>query len=273
MRIPLLAILLGLAGLVTTNSAIAQTVNAEALRRTQFDDGWSGDITGSFSFWRGNVDYLDVGGSASVQYQTLYPHDEDDPVPYVKQRAYLATNGRFAERNDSTFLSNAFAHARWTGMWHPIIGTDVFAQFQFNEFLRLNRRVLTGAGARVEALRLPEVLASFGTSYMLESERVDEEAAFPDDAETIAHRWSTYGVMRSMLFDDRLILQATIYFQPRFDEFSDHRVLTQFEGEATITEILSVGMNVMQMYDSRPPPNGVTRLDFRMTNTVKLTLQ
>lgn len=272
MGFPRLVILTGLTGLLATSPAAAQTVNAEALRRTQFDAGWSGDITGAFSFWRGNVDYLDVGAAGSVQYQTLYPHDDDDPVPYVRQRAYLASNGRFAERNDSTFLGNAFAHARWTGMWHPVIGSDLFAQFQYNEFLRLNRRILTGAGVRVEALRLPEVLASFGTSYMFESERVDTEAAFPDDPETIAHRWSSYGVMRSSLFDDRLILQATIYFQPRFDDFNDHRVLTQFEGEATITEILSLGVNVMQMYDSRPP-NDVTRLDLRMTNTVKLTLQ
>ena len=55
-------------------------------------------------------------------------------------------------------------------------------------------------------------------------------------------------------------------------DFNDHRVFTQFEGEATITEILSLGVNVMQMYDSRPP-NDVTRLDLRMTNTVKLTLK
>jgi len=266
------SIVVGLAALALSSPASAQTVNAEALRRNQFDDGWSGDITGAFSFWRGNVDYLDLGGSGSVQYQTLHPHEKDDPVPYVAQRALLAANGRFAERNDSTFLSNAFAHARWTGMWHPVIGSDLFAQFQYNEFLRLNRRVLTGAGIRVEALHLPEVLVSFGTHYMFESERVERDAAFPDDPETIAHRWSSYGVMRSTLFDERLILQATVYYQPRFDDFHDHRVLTQFESEAVITEILSIGINVTQMYDSRPP-NDVTRLDLRMTNTVTLTLE
>ncbi|MEM1032963.1 MAG: DUF481 domain-containing protein [Myxococcota bacterium] len=253
-------------------TADAQTVNAEALQRNEYTPGWSGNLTGSFAFWRGNVDYLDVGGSGSVQYQTLYPHDEDDPVPYVRQRGFLAANGRFAQRNDTTFLSNSFVHARWTGMWHPIVGSDVFAQFQFNEFLRLNRRILTGAGLRIEALHLPEVVAAFGSTYMLEIERVDAEAAAPDDAETTAHRWSSYGVMRSTLFDERLLLQATIYVQPRFDDFTDHRVLTQFEGEATVTEVLSLGTQVMQMFDSRPP-NGVTRLDLRVLNTLKLTLR
>lgn len=77
------------------------------------------------------------------------------PLPFVAQRVFLTANGRLAERAGTPFVSQAFVHARWTAMWHERVGTDLFAQAQYNQFLHLNVRAVGGVGLRVEIVHEP----------------------------------------------------------------------------------------------------------------------
>jgi hypothetical protein len=266
-----LAALVVVAIVAAAPCAKAQVVNTEQLTEHTYEAGFSGGLNGSFSLQSGNVDLIDVGGGAHFQYQTVHPDpDPEDSTPaFVRNRYLLRASARYASRSDEAYLSRSFAHARWTSMWLRRLGSEIFAQHQFNEFQRLQTRLLGGVGARVEPVHQKSVRVSAGSGYMLEYERIAPEVATEDDPETLAHRWTNFVSAGLALFEDRLLLQNTVYFQPRFDEFTDFRVLEQFELAVRVTEVLSLGSSLSVSHDSEPPTN-VEPTDITLQQTVNL---
>ena len=227
--------------LAISSPALAQ-VNAESLRPNPLRASWSGGVEGSFALSRGNIELLDIGGGGRVQYQTLHPLPASQegvsaPLPYIAQRVFLTGSARFAERAQNAFINQAFVHVRWTGMWHERVGTDVFAQYQFNEFLRLRARAVAGTGVRVEIVHTPVFMMWGGSGYM---------------------------------FEYNLLLQNTLYYQPRFDDFTDFRVLEEFEALSKVTELLALGATLSVLHDSAPP-TGVKETDLRLISTLRLS--
>lgn len=254
------------------SEAAAQTVNAEELTRSEFEEGFAGELTGSLALTRGNVTVTDVGGTVHGLYQTLYPDlDPEDETPsFVRHRWLAHGSARYASNADDAFVSQSFTHARWTAMWHRRLGSEIFAQHQFNEFQRLQARVLGGLGARSELVHLKTLLVSLGSGYMIEYEELTEDAAIDTEPATLSHRWTNFLNVRLSLFDGGLLMQNTLYVQPRFDEFSDYRVLEEFEISVAVTKVLSLGTSLTAAHDSEPP-TGVEPTDISLLQTVRLS--
>lgn len=261
--------------LLAARAAHAQ-VNAESLRKDFLKPGFAIHLDTTISVARGNVELLDIGASGNIRYQTLYPAPEapegqEATLPFVRQRVFLTGSGRHAESPDGPFVSQSYLHARWTGMWLPRLGSDVFVQYQNNRFFRLQRRSLAGAGARVEIVHDPVLMWWGGTAYMLEYERIDVKPGAPDAPETVSHRWTSYLTERISFSEDRFLLQSTTYIQPRLDDLSDYRLLEELEAQGKITELISFGVNLSVLHDSAPP-TGVKKTDLRLSTAVHLTL-
>ncbi len=260
--------------MVSVREAHAQ-VNAEALRPAPLRAGWQGAIDASFALSRGNIEVVDVGGAARLLYQSLFPQSEAEKaakaLSWVHHRAVLTASGRFATRAGDPFVSQGFVHARWNGMWHPRVGTDLFAQYQFNEFLRLQARFVGGAGGRFELVHSEPLMLWAGAAYMLEYERIDVEEGAPDSPEVLAHRLTSYLTARVVAFGGRLLVQNTTYVQPRFDVPSDVRVLEELEVQAKVTDAFSLGVAASLLHDSQPP-TGVRDTDLRLATTARLSL-
>lgn len=244
-------------------------VNAEVLRPNPFREGWSGGVDASVAVTRGNVEVFDLGGAGRVQYQTLHPR-ADAGLPWLHQRVFLAANGRFAERAGEAFVNQAFAHLRWTALWHRRIGSEVFAQVQLNEFQRLQARAVTGLGARVELVHTPALLLWAGSGYMLEYNRIDVLPGAPDAAETLEHRWTNYLSARVAALRGQLLLQSVLFVQPRFDAFGDVRVLEELEVLAKVGELFGLGATASLLFDA-DPPTGVRDTDLRLVTMVRLS--
>ena len=265
----------GLLPLCAAGAARAQ-VNAEMLRQNLLKPGFSINVDGAFSAARGNVELIDVGASGKIQYQTLYPVSpvkpgEEPPLPFVRQRVFITGSGRFAESAAGPFVSQTYLHMRWTAMWHPRAGSDLFVQHQYNRFFRLQRRSLAGAGARFEIVHDPVFLWWGGTAYMLEYELINVQPGAPDDPETLRHRWTNYLTERLTFAGGRLMVQSTTYIQPRFDDFSDFRILEELEGLGKVTDMISFGLNLSILHDSAPP-TGVKTTDLRLSSNIHLAL-
>ncbi len=257
-----------------TDASAAQ-VNTEILRPAREREGFSADLDASLSLSRGNVEELDLGGMLKAQYQTLYPlppapEHEPAPVPFVRQQAFVVANGRRAEQSGNTFVDEAFAHARWTGMWHPRVGSELFVQGQLNRFQRLLARSLVGAGVRVDIVHSPALRLWGGSGYMFEHDHVDVQAGASDAAETYEHRWTSYLASRLELWGGPLLLQNTLYVQPRFDALSDFRLLEELQLLAKVTQVLSLGTKLSVLHDSAPP-TGVKQTDLRLSSTLHLS--
>ncbi|MFO0590607.1 MAG: DUF481 domain-containing protein [Polyangiaceae bacterium] len=274
-RLPLLVASALLASASLSSRGAAAQVNAEALRTNPLKPGFSVNFDGSFALATGNVELFDLQSTGRVQYQTLYPvppvpEGETPPLPFIRQRVLMTGSGRFTEANDKPVASQSYLHMRWTGMWHPRVGTDVFIQHQYDRFFRLQRRSLAGAGIRVDIVHEPTFLWWGGSAYMLEYERINVKQGAPDEPETLSHRWTNYLTERLAL-GDSVLLQSTTYFQPRFDDFSDYRVLEVLEGLGKVSDLLGFGLSLTVLHDSAPP-TGVKNTDVRLTTNVHLAL-
>jgi hypothetical protein len=260
-----------LCALALPRPVAASPVNAEVLRPDALAPGWSGGLDGSLALARGNVVLTDVGGAARVQLQTLHrPRPDLSALPFVHQRVLATGSGRFAAQRGRAFVSQAFAHARWTAMWHPIVGSDVFAQHQTNAFLRLRARTIAGTGVRVVLVHAPMIMIWAGSGWMIERERIDVQPGARDRPVTLAHRSTSYFTVRAALFRDRLLAQNTVYWQPRFDAPTDVRALEELELLAKVTDVLALGLTFGLAYDSAPP-TGVAPTDLRLASTVRLS--
>lgn len=288
-------VLVGLSAFVTmlvVPTLVSAQVNAEVLRANPLREGLSGGLEGSFALARGNVELLDVGGAGRIQYQTLHPsptptdaESEDAgevapehptppspaPLPFVAQRVFLTASGRFSEVGGRPFVSQAFVHARWTAMWHERVGSDVFAQAQFNAFLRLTTRAVVGAGVRVEIVHEPVFMMWGGSGYMFEYDRIDVQVGAPDAPETFEHRWTSYLTMRLAVLENQLLFQNTVYYQPRFDAFEDFRFLEELEVMSRVGEAFLLGVTLDVLYDSAPP-TGVSNTDLRVVSALRVSL-
>ena len=269
------ALLFALVALVVgAPASAAAQVTAEVLRPNPLRPGWSGGLDVSLALARGNIELFDVGAAGRVQYQTLHPPraapGEEGGLPFFRHRAYLTANARFAERAASAFINQGFLHARWTAMWHRRLGSDLFAQYQFNEFWRLRARALVGAGLRAEIFHLPWFTMWAGSAYMLEYNRIDVLPGARDRPETFEHRWTNYLAFRIAGPEGRVLLQSTLYLQPRWDAFDDFRLLEEVELVVKASDLFALVGTLSVLHDNGPP-TGVKPTDLRLATTVRLS--
>lgn len=268
--------ILSCVALLLSTSAAANPVNAERLRPKAVEPGFSGLLEGSFALASGNINSLDLSGLIRLQYQQLYPKKADasdthaqDPA-LLRRQLFITSSGRFAQQDDKTFANQVFTHARLTTMWWPRLGSEVFVQHQFNEFLRLKLRALGGLGARAMLINDQALMLWAGTGYMLEYTQQSDLNPYTPGESTLEHRWTSYTAARAELFKSRLLLQNTLYVQPRFDKLSDLRILEELELMFKLTERLGLGLSLSILHDSAPP-TAVAPTDIRQSTTFKLS--
>lgn len=258
------------AALVVADPAGAQ-VNVETLRRDPDAPGWSGLVEASVGLAAGNLERVDLGGKGQVQHQTLHPHDDPSRPPFPRERVLLLGSGAYARLEGVTAAAQAFAHVRSTSMWHPRVGSEVYAQIQRDEFLRLKARAVSGVAARFAIVHGHVTRLDAGTGPMLEYERYLEPEELGARAWQRAVRWSSFAMLRLATEEKGLVAQSTTYFQPRVDDPTDLRILSESQLDARIVGDLSLGVRLSVLHDTRPPP-GIEPTDVRATNVLKLEL-
>ena len=282
-------------------------VNTEKLRKGAAQEGLSGSFRLSLAFREGNSDTFALGTGFRIARASIAPIPNPQPeevaeeesvaenaeAPKVPAEAeltatevegeaeelsfnprliFLVTELDFEEANDRRTVNDFFAHLRWTEMRSPRFGFEGFLQAQTNQFQRLDRRLLAGGGVRFGLLRSADAEVFLGTGYMLEHERLDplSGAGSTRPEETDHHRWTSYLNLKLELFEERLLISTTTYVQPRFDEFSDLRLLHETDLAIPLTEHLRLGFSISLSHDSEPP-EGVKDTDVSLKNRFSYT--
>ncbi|MDE2977461.1 MAG: DUF481 domain-containing protein [Acidobacteriota bacterium] len=141
-------------------------------------------------------------------------------------------------------------------------------EHQFNEFTRLEQRLLFGGGGRFQVLESPRAEVFLGTGYMLERETLDLPAELADARRSEHHRSTNYLTVRYNSRDERLRLVETLYFQTRFDRVEDYRVLSETSFEIQLLRGLALAINLNVAHDSEPP-TGVKETDVVLSNSLR----
>jgi putative salt-induced outer membrane protein YdiY len=237
--------------------ALAQ-VNTERLR-SDITPGFHGYVDGSLEYRQGNGPRIRLSAGARLDYIAEEIH-----------RIFAHGSFDYGEKGDDHehYLNRAFGHMRWTAMWHPHIGSEVFAQAQFDEFLRLNLRVLGGIGARFVLLDTDIIDLAVGVGYMTEYETLDLAADNSHPADSVNHRLTSY-VSLSLQINERVSLNSTTYAQPKLDDPDDFRLLEEAGLEVSLVKHLTLVLALSVYHDNRPP-DGVQATDLSFAPRFKV---
>jgi len=232
-------------------------INTEKMRVGAGDPGVSGFLDGSLLYRSGNVDLLQAGAGLRLEY------NHGIHAPFVQGDLL------YGEKGETEYINRGFVHLRWTAMWHPHAGTELFSQLQFSKFKRLSLRTLGGAGLRVGLWLGDAFEAYLGTGYMIEYEALDLSAEDSHPIEVLHHRWTNYLTLRVNVAVN-LALVSTTYAQPRFDAFSDYRVLQEAALEVKLLGSFKLVESFTEAHDSRPP-DGVDSTDISTKTSLRVT--
>lgn len=230
-----------LAALGATRAGLGQ-VNVEVLRKQLTQEGVHGTLGGSITSYNGNTRGTELGGSTLVGYRSGL------------DLGYLNINANYSNFTGEVQVANAFVHFRYNRKLEEWLAAEAFTQAENDRFRRLRLRSLVGVGARFTVADTERVSLFYGVSYMYEhtelSESVADRPVRPDDV----NRLNNYAALLLVLDPGRATLSNTIYFQPRFDDLSDVRLLDILSLDVSVTGRISASLQATLRCESPVPP-------------------
>ena len=256
-------------GLTMNTGQTWAQVNTEKLR-TWSKPGYGGHVDGSLSWRTGNVEQLEVGTGFRAQYarfgiRTSTVGVSAPPIEHIYLIGHLAVGIQGSDR----FKNSGFLHLRYTRYFGAWCASEVFAQAQYNEFVRLTQRQLLGLGGRVEVIRDELIELATATGIMLEYERQDVPEDGPDARDIFSIRSTSYVSLKVYAEAPKLTAVNTVYVQPRLDVPSDIRVLNEGEVSVALMQSVEFALAFSLRFDSRPV-TGIDQVDTRLVNKLRL---
>ena len=250
-------------------------VNTENMRVGANEPGWGGIFDLNSSLQRGNTEREVLGAGVRLQYAWPPPAEaegddaeDDDVAEGPANTVFMTSNYSFTRLNENRFVNNALSHLRFIRRHSPRVSYELFGQHQFNEFIRLEQRLLLGGGGRFQVLEAPQTEIFLGTGYMLERETLDLAGQLPEARRSEHHRSTNYLTVRYNSEDERFRLVETVYVQTRVDRLQDYRLLSETSFEIRLLRRLALAVNLNVTHDSEPP-TGVKDTDVVLSNSLR----
>lgn len=238
--------------------ASAQIVNVQPLFEKEEQEGFT-VIAGGSADWRtGNNELTLLSGNLTTRYKS------------GAHQFFLLARGELGDKpNAPRFLNRDLEHLRWRIAPGGRGQFEVFVQHDRDEFRRLALRAIAGAGPRFSVLAGPVRSLAIGVAYMVEYERLREDAEADAGQARLNNRISSYAVAGWKL-SETVRVAETVYLQPRIDDPEDVRALSESELRVGLTSHLSLGVSLVVAYDARAP-EGLEPLDTALKNTLQLS--
>ena len=210
-------------------------VNIES-QRFQNKEGFSSFLSLGSEIKKGNNDVFDLKASGRLDHRNKSHH------------FFFVVSYEQGEANGEEYKNSSFIHVRETHMTFGAFGFELFAQAQNNQFNDLKLRQLLGGGLRLEHKKEKSYVISMGLGAMSEYEELISSVG-----EGYTFRSTNYISARKEMVERKVILFLIGYYQPKFFDFSDYRILSDAGFEFKIQDQLSVTNSMRFSYDSRPP--------------------
>jgi hypothetical protein len=193
------------------NTLRAQVVNIED-RRMQVPD--------SVHF----MGFADLGGYFFKNDKSLLSIKGNLQLEYYKDRHFVIslTNFNLINSDEQNFLNDGFQHIRYNYVANKWITLEAFGQLQYNERTRLLLRGLTGAGPRLRLKPIFKQRVHLGIIPMYEYNQIRDTILIHRDI-----RLSNYLSIHVRLFQNKVSVSSTTYFQPLINDWSNFRVSSE----------------------------------------------
>lgn len=232
----------------------AAQVNVEPIRQQLADSGFGARLRLSLSAYQGNTQGMVAGASA-----LLGGRGE-------RHLGFLNASGDYAHFGGETTVHKSFVHLRHNYKLSAISWWEEFVQSETDRFRRIRWRGLIGTGPRFALLKTEALELYYGASYMLEYTAVGSSTEYGEPRGV--HRFNNYAAL-TFRAHERINLSTITYFQPRFDEPSDVRVLNVTGVEFQVTELLRSRIDTTTRYESRTAED-VKSTDFEFKSSLEL---
>ncbi|UCC83862.1 MAG: DUF481 domain-containing protein [Gemmatimonadota bacterium] len=214
-------------------------VNIEHLRADEDRRGFSGYFRLDLYVRTGNVELVQIGSLGQLNY-------------VVRVTTFLIAGTDLGWKREKRFINAALLHLRQVYRRGSRVRPEAVVQINYDESRLLAFRSITGGGLRTSLYRSAAVRLWWGSTYLFEHEQLDLEPDAVHPTQTSVHRWSNYLTL-NVFFTEQSTLQWTIYVQPRFDDFEDHRILTEARLGAVLSKPIFLVLTFHLHYDSQPP--------------------
>ena len=237
--------------LLAPGSASAQVIRSyEALDRDAGERFYT-TLALSLDASGGNVEYteFEVSGASGFRGERHF------------LRFYPAV--RFRRDDGVTLEEERSAHLRYTYALTDRLRTFSFVQYQSDAALDLERRFLVGGGLRRRLVDLEGGGLDLGLGVMWEEERTTNEPEANDFRG--ANLLVANGTAGSV------DLNLTAFFQPRLDDWDDHRVAASGTAAVPLGSAWALTVSARWRRDSRPP-GGVEPDDYGIVVGVRFSI-
>jgi hypothetical protein len=220
-------------------TAAAQLVNVESQRIHSDSVRQSGEFNFDYSFSNVNSKSISVFNSSL----SLQKKSTD-----LKTTWLVLGSAEISKAKGEDFENSSFFHLRYSHKLKDRIRWEAFNQVQANLPIGLKFRYLAGTGPRFRVIYSSTFNLYLGSVYMYEYDELR------DSVEPARHvgRSSSYLSLAVSIPAIRANLTSTTYYQPRFADLHDFRVLTENRLEFNITKRLKSQSTFRYFYDSRP---------------------
>lgn len=236
--------------LLITYVGHTQIVNIENQRLSSKQDGWSGSVDLNFTVIKNTNVLTQFGNRNRVNY-------------HMDQHNWmLLTDFGLVKANGSDLINTGFAHLRYSYNLHryPKIYLEAFSQAQYNKIQLVDLRLLNGAGARFEVVKLDSFALNLGAFLMHEYERQT------DDIVNSMARYSCF-LSFDYQFSKTTGINSITYYQPGFLSPDDFRISSETSLRFVITKKVSFRVVYNLFYDAYPP-EGVPTTTYYFNNSI-----
>jgi hypothetical protein len=241
---------------LASSEARAQIVNVQPLVAESPREGASGALEASSDWRSGNTNLFLVSGSLIGRYRT------------GRHLVFGLLKGEYGAQTGVAFVSKDTEHLRYRVVASGPIELETYVQHERDEFRRVALRGLAGFGPRLHVSHYERMDAAIGVAYMFEYQRLAEDGKPDAGEQQYNHRLSSY-LSFMVSTSDRVHVGETFYVQPRFDAWSDYRILSDTEFVLSATKLLAFKVSSAIAFDSRPPAS-VQSLDITRKASIEV---
>ena len=224
--------------------AASAQVNTETLRKNIKARGISGSLNVALDGHTGNTEGIQADVSGGVGLETN------------RSLMFVYGSADYTRFNDVDSVNKNFIHARYVYNFTKWLEGEGFVQFASDQFQDLKLRSLFGLGPRFAVFNQKidgnELDVFVGGAYMIERDIYEiTEASEEARRDEVYARLNGYVAINYQM-DTRINLVSTSYIQPRLEDWSDVRFLTEDGFLFTVAKRITAGITFSLHYDANP---------------------
>jgi len=222
---------------VFTFSSHSQIVNIESSRMQSDTVGWMGGASAAVSLAQNTQKIFGVDLESHLQYKT-----SNDRGLWLILGDY-----NFLKAGNDELFSNIFTHLRYNRKINEWLRWEIFGQFQNNMITQIDSRVLVGTGPRFKLVKTKILRLYTATLFMYEREKEKTTPVVKhEDLRSSSYISLTWTPM------ENIELISTAFFQPKFNNFSDYRLLHHLTFKVSATKHFALSVKWQYLHDRFP---------------------